>query len=168
MKRISICILVILTLALLVYAQSQIPSGTIKRVEVTAQTIASQPAGKPFVLDLTNRGTIYTLAAGIDHSRLRVRIAGSEVAVSDTIKRMGSSSSSKLFLGTLDDMSGQNFFFPTVGGSKTAAATQQYECSSGACACKGFSDCLRLKLDKMCKDYILCDQATRLCLCPKK
>ena len=165
MKRISVSIFVILILALLVYAQSQIPSGTIKRVDVTAQTIASQPAGKPFVLDLTNRGTIYTLAAGIDHSRLRVRLAGSEVAVSDTVKKIGSSSS-KLFLGTLDDMSGQNFFFPKVGGSQPAAAAAQYTCSSGACQCEGFSDCLRLRLDKLCKDYILC--SGHLCLCPKK
>ena len=91
MKRISLIIVTTLTLALLVFAQSRTPQlGTVKKVEVTAQTIASQPTGKPFVLDLTRRGTIYNLAAGIDYSRLRVRTAGGDLGVSDTVKKMGS------------------------------------------------------------------------------
>ena len=170
MKRISLIIVTTLTLALLVFAQSRTPQlGTVKKVEVTAQTIASQPIGKHFVLDLTNRGTIYNLAAGIDYSRLRVRTAGGDLEVSDTVKKMGSISG-KLFLGTPADMSGQNFFFPSVGGSSPAAAAQQYTCSSSACECHGFSDCLRMTLDKMCKDYLLCTTISgkQLCLCPKK
>ena len=170
MKHKSMIILVVLTLALLVSAYSRaIQSGIVKKEAVTTQTLAGQPAGKPYVLDLTRKGIVYEVAAGIDYSRLRVRTAGGDLGVSDTVKKMGSISG-KLYLGTLDDMRGQNFFFPSAGGSVPAAAAQQYTCSSSACECHGFSDCLRMTLDKMCKDYLLCTTISgkQLCLCPKK
>src|SRR5438132_14305480 len=90
MRHISLIILAALALALLVSAFGQTPQPkAIKRVEVTAQTIASQPASKPYIIDLTRTGTIYVLAAGIDYSRVRVRTSTGEKAMSDLVKRLG-------------------------------------------------------------------------------
>ena len=48
MKRISLSILAVLTLALLVSAYSRTTqSGAIQKVDLTAQTLTSQPAGQP-------------------------------------------------------------------------------------------------------------------------
>lgn len=60
MKRISLVVIVALTLALLTYAYSQTPqSGSLKKVQVTAQTLASQQAGKPYVIDLTRSALMF-------------------------------------------------------------------------------------------------------------
>ena len=50
----------------------------VKEVRVTNQTIATQPAGAPYVIDLTRSGTTYDVAAGIDSSRVRVRTSSKE------------------------------------------------------------------------------------------
>lgn len=62
----------VLALASCSTAPQQEPVGP---VHVTSETIASQPAGRAYVIDLTHSGTVYDVAPGIDDSRVRVRIS---------------------------------------------------------------------------------------------
>lgn len=166
MKKIILAV-TLLTLAFsFTTAQKTVP---IKQVQVTAQTIASQPAGKPYVIDLTRNGTIYVVAAGINYSQLRVRTPTGELAGSDLVRRLGSTGS-KLLLGTGSDIV-QKLKRDTGGTSQPpgGGTSQIYDCSHAqVCTCIGFSDCLALYLDKLCKpdDVWLCDKT--ICACTKK
>jgi hypothetical protein len=70
MKKRAIAL--ILLLFGLTFSFSATPQKEIRRIQVTAQAITTQPPGQPYVLDLSSH-TIYELSAGIDLSRLRVR-----------------------------------------------------------------------------------------------
>jgi hypothetical protein len=167
MKRISIALA--LALALLVSARSQTPpSGTIKQVEVTSQTITSQPAGKSYLIDLTRNGTIYNVATSMDYSRVRVRTAAGEVALSEVAKQIGNTGG-KLLIGTVSDMRARNPS-PAGGAAGTrGVVAQPYTCTNSACKCTGFSDCLLMDLDNICKKGTqICDLKTGNCYCVKK
>ena len=73
----------------------------VRQIEVTPQTIASQPASKPYVLNLSSH-TIYELSAGIDLSRLRIRTSQGEVASSELIRH--ATGTGRSFLGRAGDM----------------------------------------------------------------
>jgi hypothetical protein len=123
----------------------------VKQVQVTAQTIASQPAGKPYVIDLTRNGTIYTLDVGIDYSRVRVRTPKGEMVLSDAIKKVSlkqPQTGGKLLLGSLSDLRD-----PRPDGG----TIERIDCDGAAtCSCKGFSDCLRLVLLGCCRVDLDC------------
>src|SRR5437660_10053611 len=87
---------------------------SLKRVEVTAKSIPSQ-AGKPYVIDLTRKGTAYGLAAGLDYRRVCVRTSKGEQTLPELFSDrvlVG-----KLLLGLTSDLrrlnlgnSGENHF----------------------------------------------------------
>ena len=86
MKRIrlvSVAVLSLIALAL-VYSQPQSP----KSVEVTAQTVARQPRGKPYVIDLTRNGKTYTVAADVA-IRVRIRTSEGEMTMTDFMSKLG-------------------------------------------------------------------------------
>ncbi len=150
MKRDSLMILVALTLALLVSAYSRATqSGTSNKVTVTAQTIASQPAGKSYVIDLTRKGTDYEVAADVA-SRVRIRSAKGEIALSDLIREMGLTGS--LFLLTASP--GGGTIIPPNGVTR---ATQN--ANGTMAACKGASngkDCKDLTSSGLCSGGLVC------------
>ena len=121
----------------------------IKQAHVTAQTIAAQPAGKAYVIDLTRKGTIYTLDAGIDYSRIRVVTPTGERALSDVINNVGLKqlqTGGKLRLASFGDL-----LEPTGGVSP------MINCSASAtCVCTGFSHCLLLELGGCCRTQMEC------------
>ncbi len=124
-----------------------------KKVQVTAETLA----GKPYVIDLTRDGKSYEVTAGIDYSLVRVRTATGEVALSDMVKARGGAGK-KFLLGTLNDLSAQNFGFP--GGTSeppdrgTSEADRHDVSSPGspmfAWTCKGRRDCSDLTRSGKC------------------
>src|SRR6267378_804670 len=61
----------------------------VKRVEVTARMIASQPAKTDYVLDVTGGDKIYHIAADVDYNRIRLRSAQNSVNLGDLIKKSG-------------------------------------------------------------------------------
>ena len=158
MKRIGI--IIAMASALLVSAYSQTPqSGTVKKVQVTAQTIASQPAGKPLVIDLTRRGTVHEVAEGIDQSRVRVRTSTGEMALSELLRKFGKPITGSFFLGSIDDLSAINFGFP--GGDKTQpprGGVTPVKCEDGVCQCNAGRDCIDMWKAKLCDPYF-----TRCC-----
>ena len=128
---------VILAVSLLALALSFIAAqnkASIKRVKLTAKTLASQPPGEAKIIDLTHDGTVYDVAAGIDYSRVRIRTSKGEVP-SDVAKRLGKNGS--FLLGTLSDMrvSLLSDLSPTGGISR------KYTCADRVCLCKGAKSC---------------------------
>lgn len=142
MKRKRLIMLVVLALvALLVTAYSRTPqAGAIQKVDVTARTLASQPAGQPYVLDITRSGTVYVVAAEVA-SRVRVRTFKGEMAVSDLARELNLTGS-QFLLGTTSDLSSRDFGFPggvvlNPGGSVSEAKKNQ---NGTLAACVGKSD----------------------------
>ena len=142
MKRVSIVFT--LALALLVSAHSQTPQkGSLKKVQVTAQTLSSQQAGKPYVIDLSRNGTVYNVASGVDYSRIQVRnSAGKTTTLTDLFNKVGSrakqlGANKTLVFGTVSDLRALNF------GGKTVASrpNQVIACDGPVCICTGDDDC---------------------------
>jgi len=59
----------------------------IKQVTVTAQALANQPTGKPYILDLSRGGTIYDIAQEVDSSRIRIRTSQSEFSMTELTRK---------------------------------------------------------------------------------
>lgn len=150
MKRIRLSMGVMMLLVLLVSAYSRVTqSGTIKKETVTAQTIASQPAGKPYVIDLTRKGTDYEVAANVA-SQVRIRSAKGEIALSDLIREMELTGS--MFLLTASP-GGGTITPPNV----VSRATQNG--NGTLAACKGAStgkDCTDLTNSGLCSGMLVC------------
>lgn len=133
-----------------------------KQVQVTAETIAIQPAGKPYVIDLTLDRTTYNLAADIDFSRVRLRTSKGEIAMGDVIKQLGTSG--KLVVGTLSDIRGQKLDPPLVGGT---SQIHSHQCGAIFCTCDNAGCTLLLLEGKCVNDKLVCDVNFN-CVCIKK
>jgi hypothetical protein len=148
MKHMSLICAASLTLALLITAYSQ--SGAVKKVQVTTQTLASQPAGKPFVIDLAKGGTVYEIDANVNTSQVNVRTASGEQSLSKYGK---AGITGNFLLGKANDLSTLNFGFPS-GGSYTPpdGGGMQAQCSPqvGVCKCVGPADCKNLNATGVC------------------
>jgi hypothetical protein len=154
MKRISVSILAVLILSLLVSAYSRTTqSGNIRKEAVTAQTVASQPAGKPYVMDLTRKGTVYEVATGVDFSRAQVRTSTGEQQMSALVKKLGLTG--KFLFGTLQNLSGMDFGFPT-GTLDPPDRTTAAKCDSLVCTCNGRQDCSDLSKSGKCGETAAC------------
>ena len=106
-------------------------------VHVTSQTIASQPAGSPYVIDLTHSGTAYDVAPGIDHNRVRVRTRFRDEMTMDKFvsSRGGKFASQRLLLGSLDDL------IALVPFPDEVISGLKCDKNSGSCWCSGRKDC---------------------------
>lgn len=147
MKRMSLVILAAPALTLLVSAYGQ----TRQSVEVTAQTIASQPAGTPYVIDLTRNGNTYLVASAVAN-RVRVRSLRGESILNDLVRKIGLSGS-KFLLGTASDMRAVGFGFPS-GRTRTGTGIK---CQGDVCTCDAGSDCDRLA-DLCLRGALLCSR----------
>jgi len=157
MKRISFSIVAALLLTLLVSAYSRaLQSGTIKKEPVTAQTIASQPAGKPYVLDLTRKGTVYEVAAGVDFSRAQIRTSTGEQPMSTLARKLGLTG--KFLLGTWQNLSGLDFGFPPGTIDPPDAGPSAAKCDSYVCTCNGRRDCSDLSKSGKCGPVAVCGE----------
>lgn len=159
MKRNSLITLVALALvALLVTAYSRTPqTGAVKKVSVTSQTLASQRAGQPYVIDLTRTGAVYEISAGIDYSRVRVRTATGEKPLSDLVKLYGKTG--KFLLGATTDLVAANFGFSpddTLDPSTEAAKVKPPHCTGGLCTCNRTAQCTIMARDYCVKGSVGC------------
>jgi hypothetical protein len=134
-------------------------TAPIEKVQVTARTIARQPADQPYRIDLTRNGRIYVLAAGIDYSRVRIRTSKGEVAMSDMVKPLRRTG--KLLVGTLSDMRVQmpalvgGTSRPPVGGTSQEPPRCKYYGTSRVCTCDGWFSCAEMANNyKRCTNWI--------------
>ena len=124
-------------------AQKETP---IKQVQVTAQTVEKQPAGKAYVIDLNRKDTksIYTLAAGVDFSRVRVRTSSGETAMKDVITKTGASG--RLLVGTPGDMlaNGLKMLHMSSSAQSRGSGNRFIGCDGSVCICTGDGDCNKM------------------------
>jgi hypothetical protein len=111
----------------------------VRQVEVSARTVASQPATKPYVLDLTRAGTVYSLGPGTDFSRLLVRTDGGEKSIGNLASQFRTDKN--ILIGTLNDLWRINFGFPTVDDISGPNRVSEAQCKDGVCGCTGKKDC---------------------------
>ncbi len=148
MKRNSLIILVVLALmALLISTYSQTPpAGAVKKIPVTSQTLASLQAGKPYVIDLSRKGTVYNVASGVDYNRIQVRnAAGKVMTLNDLINKAGSNAkklgaNKPLVLGTVSDLRALN----SARTSPASRGNRVVACDGPVCICTGDDDCGKL------------------------
>jgi hypothetical protein len=110
--------------------------------DVTAQTLAAQPADKPYTLDLRS-GAVYTVSADVA-SRVLVSTAAGQVKVSDLAKRLGVTGSTL----QLVSVSG-----PTSIPTNLPTAVPFAQCGKTSCSCTGSStgkDCKDLGNSGLC------------------
>jgi hypothetical protein len=122
-----------------------------RQVQVTNQTIASQQAGSPYVIDLTRSGTTYDVAAGIDASRVRVRTSSKEeITLAEFVRRQkGNYAGQRVLLGSLGDL--VDVLPPDGGGAVSEAECKKDPRGGGTCTCAGRKDCSDLSRSGKCK-----------------
>lgn len=123
-----------------------------RQVQITEQTLASQPSGQPLVLDLTDDGTVYDVASKVDARRVQVRMADRNMQLSEIIERWNMQPG-RLLLGTLTDMSSGPFALPDYDVSRPPG-TSPVQCTPGpdaqACWCIGKRDCSDMGRSRIC------------------
>ena len=130
----------------------------IKQVPVSAQTVAARPAGKAYLLDLTRKGTIYSLGSDVDYSRVQVRTSKGEMTMADLLKKTGRTVSGKLRVGMTSDIRTQKLALARISGG-----TLNYNCEGILCTCTGDEDCNNMFTKEACGDIAACDE--RGCWC---
>ena len=95
-------------------------------MQVTAQTVASQQAGRQYVIDVTREGAVYDVAAGIDYGRVEVRTSNGDIPLNKFARQRGFSTGNKLLLATsLSDLVG--LYLPTLLVSPKQRAMQNHK-----------------------------------------
>ncbi len=122
---------------------------SIKQVQITSQTVGKQSTS----IDLTSKGTIYTLAAGVDYSRIRVRTSKGEMTMADLLKKTGKSVSGKLRVGMTSDIRTQKLNLTRMSGR-----TLNFSCEGILCTCSGDDDCNDMFTRGGCGDIAVCDE----------
>jgi hypothetical protein len=133
----------------------------VKRVQVTADTVARQPASKAYILDLTRKGTAYSLASDIDYSRVRIRTSKGEKSLSELVGE--GRKSSGVIVGMASDLRNLKLNLPTVSGT-----IAKYSCEGLKCNCTGDVDCNEMFDAGVCGDVASCDNGEGTCQCLKK
>ena len=154
-------IILTVTLLALAFSFTAAQKKPLKQVQVTSQTVARQPAGKAYVLDLTRSGTIYNVAAGTDYSRVQVRTSKGEMTVAELLKKSGKNVSGKLRIGLTSDIRAQRLSLGRPGGG---GGRLNYSCSDLACACTGDDDCNDMFESGKCGLIAVCYPDGCICL----
>jgi len=131
---------------------------TVKEVQITAQIVAKQPSNKAHVLDLTRKGTIYTIASDVDYNRVLVRTSKGEMTIAELLKKSGKSISGKLRVGVTSDMRTQKLGLRRIGGGLN------WSCGDLACACTGDDDCNELFTFGPCGPIAVCYPDGCICI----
>jgi hypothetical protein len=136
------------TLVLLVYGAGLTVAQkkeSVKRVDVTAKLISAQ-LGKPYVIDLTRKESVYHLAAGIDHSRVRIRTSRGEQTISEVLGDRANGGS--LLVGLTSDLKQLKL--------NLGVASRNFYCNARDCICFGDEDCDKLFRSGECGDFAGC------------
>lgn len=125
----------------------------LKRVNVSAKTVASKSTAKPYTLNLTRTGTVYNFDAGVDYNRVRVHTAKGEMTLAELLNKSGKSISGKLRVGMTSDIRAQKLNLARPGGG-----TLNFNCEGIYCTCTGDADCNDMFTRAGCGDIAVCDE----------
>lgn len=123
----------------------------IRQVQVTTQTIAGQPTGKLYTIDLTRSGATYNLAAGIDYNRITVHTTKGEMTMAKLLEKTGKNLRGKLRVGLTSDIRTLQ-----LGLSRVSAGGRSYSCEGLVCHCSGEDDCIALFDTTKCGPIAVC------------
>ena len=137
MRRMRLLTLIALSLIALVFGFGQsrkLPQS----VEVTSKVILSQPAGKPYVVDLTRNGRIYNVSADVAN-RIQLRTSKGKMSLTDLMEKLGLTTSkfhaSRTFrIGTPSDLSAVNSR-RTLEARRTGSSGMNLKCGPLICTC---------------------------------
>jgi hypothetical protein len=146
-----------LVLLALAFSSNSAQKKTVKKVQVTAQTVATLAEGGAYTIDLTQRGIVYVIDADVDHSRLRVRTSKAVVPINEMLR--GSGRNGKLVMGYGSDIRFEELEM------ETARAGWSFSCGETTCHCRTLDDCDRLGDSGKCKGSWTCDKTG--CTCNK-
>jgi hypothetical protein len=156
MKKVVIAITFLVIAVSFSLAQKTTPTARTR--VVSAKEISGLPAGRKYQVDLTRKGTIYTLPANVDYSRVQVRTAKGEMTLADLLKKTGKTTTGKLRVGMTSDIRNQKLALSRIGG-----VTLNFNCEGLLCSCSGDDDCNDMFTRGGCGDIAACDE--RGCWC---
>jgi len=137
----------------------------ITQVQVTSQMVTRQQGTKAYTLDLTKSGTIYTVAKGVDYSKVSVHTEKGDMTVADLIKKSGKKITGKLRVGMTSDIRTQRLgLVRRVGGGVGGGGRLNYSCGDLACYCSGDDDCNDLFTSTNCGPIAVCYEDGCFCL----
>ena len=131
---------------------------TVKKVEITPQTVARQPRSKPYVVDLTRRGTIYTVASDVDYNKVLAHTAKGDMTIADLIEKSGKRVSGRLRIGMTSDIRSQKL------NLKRARGGLNYSCSDVVCLCTDDEDCNNMFTFGPCGPIAICYPDGCICI----
>lgn len=122
----------------------------VKEVQVAPQASAREPQ----VLNLTKKGTIFSVPAGADYTRVVVRTRKGDMTVADLLKKTGRNITGPLRIGLTSDIRAQRAAAAhgAIGGGRRL----NYDCGDLACACTGDDDCENLFTSGKCGPIAVC------------
>ena len=133
-----------------------------KQVQVTSQTLSRQPGGKAYAINLTRKGTIYTLASGVDYSRVLVRTPKGDMTVADLIQKSGKNVSGVVRIGMTSDIRAQRFGASRMG--RPGGGGLNFSCGDLVCACSGEDDCIDMFDTNRCGPIAICYPDGCICI----
>lgn len=133
-----------------------------KHVEITAATVAKQPGGRPYAIDLTRRGTIYTLAEGTDYARVRVRTSKGDMTVAELLQKAGKKVSGKLQIAQTSDLRAERV--RSGRGTRLGGRGLAFDCGALACGCSGDDDCNDMFESGNCGPIAVCYPDGCICI----
>jgi hypothetical protein len=164
MKKITMVVTLLLLIFGAITAQKRVVTQrrpAVKQVQVTARTLSRQPAGKAYTLNLTRKGTIYTLDSGVDYNRVRVNTSKGAMTIAELIQKSGKNISGVVSVGMTSDIRAQRF-----GGrvGRPGGGGLNFDCSGLACSCSGEDDCIDLFNTDNCGPIAVCYPDGCVCL----
>ena len=157
MKKITTLVMLLLLAFGLTTAQKRPVTQkkpTFKQVQVTTQTLARQPAGKAYAINLTRKGTLYTLASGVDYSRIQVNTSKGAMTIAELLSKSGKNVSGVVTVGLTSDIRAQRFSGTRIG--RGVGGGLNFDCSALACSCSGEDDCIDLFNTSNCGPIAVC------------
>jgi hypothetical protein len=155
----SVLLIVFLASAVTILAQQKPQEkAEIKQVPITAEAVSKKTAEKPYTLDLTRNGKVYSLAKGVDYERVKVHTVKGDMTVAELIKKSGKNVSGPIRLGTTSDIRAQGFNLHRGGGGLN------YDCGDLACVCQGDDDCNDLFTSNKCGPIAVCYPDGCICI----
>jgi len=138
-------------------AAPQAPRTSLRRIAVNTRTIATLPAGKNYVVDLTQHGVKYEFdpkAGKINLTRVLVRTATGEVPIGRFLEKTFLKAELTGFKYT-----SQAFSIATLPARTTqtrAASTGNFHCGEEVCTCIGDDDCDNMGDSLACAGKFFC------------
>lgn len=157
MKKVAIAIAFLVIAVSFSLAQKTTPTARTKAV--SAKEISGLPAGRKYQMDLTKKGTIYNLPAGVDYSRVQVRTAKGEMTLAELLKKTGKTMTGKVRVGMTSDIRSQKLGLARLGGGRL-----NFNCEGLLCSCSGDEDCNDMFVRGGCGDIAVCDERGCWCL----